>query len=144
MPEALGRLNFIFFDDDAQFDDSLKQLCEALATDIAWIRKHTEYGEAARHWAASGRPAGLLLRSPVLGEAERWIASRPTARKGREATGALTPRRRAIMKMLRGLSDFGWTSRVVGVRQIPEFENSRAPFQHWPDMKGGRNAKRGI
>ncbi len=77
MPEALGRLNFIFFDDDAQFDDSLKQLCEALATDIAWIRKHTEYGEAARHWAASGRPAGLLLRSPVLEEAERWIASRP-------------------------------------------------------------------
>ena len=68
VPEALGRLNFIFFDDDAQFDDSLKQLCEALATDIAWIRKHTEYGEAARHWAASGRPAGLLLRSPVLGK----------------------------------------------------------------------------
>ena len=76
-PEALSRLNFIFFDDEARFDDSLKRLTAALSTDIAWIRKHTEFGEAARHWAAANRPGGLLLRSPVLEEAERWIASRP-------------------------------------------------------------------
>jgi tetratricopeptide (TPR) repeat protein len=77
VPEALARLNFIFFDDTAKFDDSLTRLCEALATDIGWIRKHTEFGEAARHWTAGGRPNGLLLRSPLLEEAERWIASRP-------------------------------------------------------------------
>ncbi len=77
VPDALARLNFIFFDDEAQFADSLKRLCDALATDIDWIRKHTEYGEAARHWSAAGRPGGLLLRSPVLEQAERWIASRP-------------------------------------------------------------------
>ncbi len=78
VPEALSRLNFIFFDDEALFADSLNRLCDALATDIDWIRKHTEYGEAARHWAAGGRPNGLLLRSPALEEAEHWIASRPT------------------------------------------------------------------
>jgi predicted negative regulator of RcsB-dependent stress response len=77
VPEALARLNFIFFDDEALFADGVNQLCNALATDIGWIRKHTQYGEAARHWAAGGRPAGLLLRSPVLEDAERWIASRP-------------------------------------------------------------------
>lgn len=77
VPEALARLNFIFFDDEALFKDSLKRLSEALATDIDWIRKHTEYGGAARRWAAGGRRSGLLLRSPVLEEAERWIASRP-------------------------------------------------------------------
>jgi formylglycine-generating enzyme required for sulfatase activity len=77
VPEALSRLNFIFFDDNAQFDDSLNRLCEALSTDIEWIRKHTEYGQAARRWAAAGRAGGLLLRSPALEEAERWIASRP-------------------------------------------------------------------
>jgi tetratricopeptide (TPR) repeat protein len=77
VPEALARLNFIFFDDDAKFADSLDRLCDALATDIDWIRKHTEYGGAARHWASAGWPGGLLLRSPVLEEAERWIASRP-------------------------------------------------------------------
>jgi hypothetical protein len=77
IPEALRRLNFIFFDDAARFDASADQLAEALQTDIGWVRQHTELGEAARRWSATGRPGGLLLRSPVLEEAERWIASRP-------------------------------------------------------------------
>lgn len=77
VPEALGRLNFIFFDDETKFAASFERLCDALATDIGWIRKHTEYGEAARQWAAAGRTGGLLLRSPVLEDAERWIATRP-------------------------------------------------------------------
>ena len=76
-PEALRRLNFIFFDDPARFEASADRLAEALATDIGWIRQHTEYGEAARRWTAGGRPGGLLLRSPVLEDAEHWIASRP-------------------------------------------------------------------
>jgi hypothetical protein len=61
VPEPLRRLNFIFFDDAAR----------------EWIRKHTEFGEAARRWTAAERPRGLLLHSPVLEEAERWIAARP-------------------------------------------------------------------
>ena len=77
IPEALRRLNFIFFDDPARFEASADRLAEALQTDIGWIRQHTEFGEAARHWSAAGRPGGLLLRSPALEEAERWIASRP-------------------------------------------------------------------
>ena len=77
-PEALRRLNFIFFDDSAQFEASADRLAEALQTDIGWIRQHTVFGEAARRWSAASRPGGLLLRSPVLEEAERWIASRPS------------------------------------------------------------------
>ena len=79
VPEALRRLHFIFFDDDSHFDASMTQLVEALQTDIAWVRKHTEFGEAARRWSQAGRPGprGLLLRSPALDEAERWIATRP-------------------------------------------------------------------
>lgn len=79
VPEQLARLNFIFFDDDSRFDESLNLLVNALETDIEWVRKHTEFGEQARRWALAGRPGprGLLLRSPVLEEAERWIASRP-------------------------------------------------------------------
>jgi hypothetical protein len=76
-PEALRRLNFIFFDDPERFEASADRLAEALGTDIGWIRQHTEYGEAARRWTAGGRPGGLLLRSPVLEDAEHWIASRP-------------------------------------------------------------------
>ena len=77
IPEPLRRLNFIFFDDAAQFEASADRLTEALQTDIGWVRQHTEFGEAARHWSAAGRPGGLLLRSPALEAAERWIGSRP-------------------------------------------------------------------
>jgi tetratricopeptide (TPR) repeat protein len=77
IPEALARLNFIFFEDASRFEVSLELLAEALKTDIGWIRKHTEFGEVARRWVTATRPAGLLLRSPVLEEAERWIGARP-------------------------------------------------------------------
>jgi TIR domain-containing protein len=77
VPEELVRLNFIFFDDAARFEDSTNRLAEALSTDIGWIRQHTEFGDLARGWALAKRPNGLLLRSPSLERAERWIASRP-------------------------------------------------------------------
>lgn len=100
VPEALARLNFIFFDNEALFDDSLDRLCEALQTNIDWIRKHTEYGEAARRWATEGRPGGLLLREPVLEHAEHWIASRPAgAPQPTETTRAfITESRRAATR----------------------------------------------
>jgi TIR domain/Tetratricopeptide repeat len=76
VPEALRHINFIFFDDTSSFDSSADRLAEALRTDIAWIRQHTEFGEAAHRWGAAGRPGSLLLRSPTLETAEHWIASR--------------------------------------------------------------------
>jgi TIR domain len=48
VPEALAKLNFVFFDDNARFEQSADQLAEALNTDIGWIRQHTEFGEQAR------------------------------------------------------------------------------------------------
>jgi TIR domain len=60
VPETLARLNFIFFDDETQFEQSADRLAEALQTDIAWIRRHTEFGEQARRWASAKKPSGLL------------------------------------------------------------------------------------
>ena len=77
VPEALAKFNFIFLDDEARFEESADRLAQALYTDIAWIRRHTEFGEEARHWSLANRPNGLLLRSPALEEAEHWIATRP-------------------------------------------------------------------
>lgn len=77
VPEALRRLNFILFDDPDHFDASANKLAEALQTDIGWIRRHTEFGEAAHLWAVKKRPSGLLLRPPLLEEAEYWSAYRP-------------------------------------------------------------------
>jgi WD40 repeat protein len=79
IPEPLRRLNLIFCEDGPNFEVSMNQLAEALSTDIAWVRKHTEFSTHARRWETAGRPGprGLLLRSPVLEEAEHWIATRP-------------------------------------------------------------------
>src|SRR6516165_6364129 len=54
VPEELAKLNFIFFDDASQFEQSADKLADALQTDIGWIRQHTEYGEAERRWSAVG------------------------------------------------------------------------------------------
>jgi hypothetical protein len=77
VPEALAKLNYIFFDDETRFDESADKLARALRIDIAWIRRHTEFGEAARQWSAANKANGYLLRSPLLEDAERWIAARP-------------------------------------------------------------------
>jgi formylglycine-generating enzyme required for sulfatase activity len=77
VPEALRRLNFIFFDDPAQFETSVDKLATALQTDIAWIRRHTEFGDSARRWVEAGRPGGMLLHPPVLDQAEAWLTFRP-------------------------------------------------------------------
>ncbi len=79
VPEALSRLNFIYFDNEAHFDDSLMRLCDALITNIEWIRKHTTIGERSRPWDLAGRPdpSGLMLRPPELQEAEGWVTWRP-------------------------------------------------------------------
>jgi formylglycine-generating enzyme required for sulfatase activity len=77
VPEALRRLNFIFFDDPTQFEASADKLGAALQTDIAWVRRHTEFGDTARRWMEAGRPGGMLLRPPVLDQAEAWLTFRP-------------------------------------------------------------------
>jgi formylglycine-generating enzyme required for sulfatase activity len=77
VPEALRRLNFIFFDDPTKFAANADTLTNALETDINWIRQHTEYGQAERRWSSAGRPHGLLLQQPTLDLAEYWLTSRP-------------------------------------------------------------------
>lgn len=78
VPEALRRLNFIFFDDPSLFDASARKLVDALQTDIGWIRRHTEYGQRALEWTENEQAAALLLRPPLLDQAETWLALRPT------------------------------------------------------------------
>lgn len=97
VPEALRRLNFIFFDDAAQFDDSVNDLDEALQTDIGWIRRHTELGEAARRWTEASQPAGMLLRPPLLDQAEAWLTFQPRGAPPatRETEGFIAASRRA-------------------------------------------------
>jgi formylglycine-generating enzyme required for sulfatase activity len=107
VPEALRRLNFIFFDDPERFDTSTDRLTKALQTDIVWIRRHTEFGDIARRWVEAGRPSGMLLRPPVLDQAEAWLALRPSGAPAPTAeTEAFIAQSRTAMLGARRLQRF--------------------------------------
>jgi tetratricopeptide (TPR) repeat protein len=133
IPQTLAKLNFVFFDDADHFEASADLLSEALQTDIRWIRRHTEFGEQARRWAAASQPAGLLLRSPVLEQAEQWIASRPAAapapteetqrfirtsrQRSTQRRNVLTGSLAAGLALALGLASLAYWQRTVAVEQ---------------------------
>jgi formylglycine-generating enzyme required for sulfatase activity len=115
VPPELSRLNFISFEDDPRFESNADKLAQALSTDIEWIRRHTELGVSALNWERANKPRGLLLRSPALDAAERWIdqqpqgAPSPTAsmrafiadsRKAENLARARARRTRAVLSIL--------------------------------------------
>jgi hypothetical protein len=77
IPEAIAKVNYLFFDGTDDFDAQADELARALQTDIAWLKEHTRIGELARRWDERGRPSGLTLRGQELQGAEHWVASRP-------------------------------------------------------------------
>jgi WD40 repeat protein len=83
VPDALARLNYIFFIPDAasgangDFSEAIDQLERALEIDIGWIREHTRLGAVAQRWVAQGQRSDLLLRGVELTAAEHWITTRP-------------------------------------------------------------------
>lgn len=74
VPPALASLNFIFFDGDRSYSQSLKDLATALRTDVDWLREHTRLADLARRWQTKGEPAALLLQSSELLSARSWLA----------------------------------------------------------------------
>ena len=145
-PEALAKLNYIFFDDGARFEASADTLARALRIDIVWIRLHTEFGDSARQWSAANRPNGLLLRPPLLEEAERWIAARPEGapalteetrtfiRQSREAA----TRRRNILTASLGIGlivALGLAGRVLSTKSGPTRARSREPGSRGMDRQ---------
>lgn len=76
LPEALTRLNFIFFT-DASFNEGLAKLISALNTDLAWVRQHTRIGEQAIEWDARKKSGARLLTGDSLRQAEGWLINQP-------------------------------------------------------------------
>ncbi|MER8777026.1 TIR domain-containing protein [Mesorhizobium sp. M0977] len=142
VPEVLAKLNHVFFDDEANFETGADKLAEALRIDIKWVRLHTEFGAAARQWSAAKRPNGLFLRSPLLEEAERWIAARPKGaptpteetRSFIEYSRAATTRRRNILTaslilglvVALGLSSYAFYQRSKVQQELGRANNALA------------------
>ncbi len=83
VPEALARLNYLFFiphiasGTSGDFEIAVGQLVDFLQTDIEWIREHTRLGTLAQRWSIQGQGRDLLLWGAELRAAEEWITKRP-------------------------------------------------------------------
>lgn len=71
-PDALSRINYIFFDKGSDPHKSVDDLVEALLVDLDWVREHTRLGERAQRWQKAGHPTSQLLRGKDLDAAEAW------------------------------------------------------------------------
>ena len=84
-PEALAKLNWIFFRESDDFEKANDTLVSALDTDLDWIRAHTRLLTRAIEWENKGKNNSFVLRGDDLGGAEQWLAQ-AGAEKERQPT----------------------------------------------------------
>lgn len=75
VPEALRRLNWLFFRSEEDLDASYRSLITTIETDLEWVRAHTRLLVRASEWAENGKDASFLLAGTDLEESEQWLAS---------------------------------------------------------------------
>ncbi len=73
-PEALAKLNYIFFRESDDFEKATDTLINALDTDLEWVRGHTRLLTRAIEWESKGKNKSFVLRGDDLRTAERWLA----------------------------------------------------------------------
>lgn len=83
VPVALAPINYIFFNETAEFDTSMTTLVAAMHTDLDWVRSHTRLQVRAIEWQAKSRDGSYLLGGSDLREAEAW--------QGRSASQPIKP-----------------------------------------------------
>ncbi len=72
---ALARHNWLFFEDDADFEDGFQKLLTAIDTDLEHVRTHTRLLVRAKEWDDKGHDNSLLLRGGEITGAETWLAA---------------------------------------------------------------------
>jgi hypothetical protein len=108
---AISRPNWLFFRDTDNFEQSFKELIDALNLDIAHVKGHTRFLVRALEWDKKKRKDGFLLQDENLIEAEDWLKSgvnkdpKPTdlQKKFVEASRVLRDRNIKQKKLLLGI-----------------------------------------
>jgi tetratricopeptide (TPR) repeat protein len=78
VPEAVAKLNWIFFRESDDFEKATDELISALDTDLDWVRTHTRLLTRAIEWESKGKNNSFVLRGDDLRSAEQWLAEAPT------------------------------------------------------------------
>ena len=72
-PPQLGRLNYIFFTRDDNFETAVGKLINAIHTDYEWAATHRRIQVKALEWERKNRESSLLLHGRDLQDAEAQI-----------------------------------------------------------------------
>lgn len=74
LPVEVRDRNWIPFQDDSRFEESLERLLAACDRDIEHAKAHTRWLVRALEWDGAGRDRGFLLRGSELTAIEDWLA----------------------------------------------------------------------
>ncbi len=73
LPHPLSFINWLYFREEDDFDQSLQDLLELIERDRNRIKKHTRFLVRAIQWNKKDRNNKFLLRRSDLKEAEEWL-----------------------------------------------------------------------
>jgi WD40 repeat protein len=76
VPQALSSINWIFFNDPNNFEQSFQCLIQALNTDLDYIKAHTRLLTRADEWDSQKQDDSFLLRGRNLESVETWLANK--------------------------------------------------------------------
>lgn len=105
LPEAVAKLNWIFFRPEDDFDASLDLLLVAMDTDLERVRSHTRLLVEAGEWEQREHHKDRLLRGSDLTDAEHWLDASASGEPQPTTTQTLyiAASRRAASHRQRGL-----------------------------------------
>lgn len=73
VPKVLAAINWIYFREEDDFQDSIAKLLESIRTDLDWVKMHTRLLIKAIEWDNKNRDESFVLRGSDLDEAEAWL-----------------------------------------------------------------------
>lgn len=76
MHPAIGRINWLFFEEERNFERSFENLLSLLHSHREYIRLHTKLLLEALEWQSMNRVETELLAGPDRIQAEKWLATR--------------------------------------------------------------------
>jgi CRP-like cAMP-binding protein len=74
LPEQIARHNWVLMRDQAEMEQTLPDLVQAINTDLAWVHLHSRLLTRAIEWDRNRRDPSFTLRGVELARAERWLA----------------------------------------------------------------------
>jgi TIR domain len=71
---AISRYNWIFFQENNEFETNFEALIKAIDTDLNHVKIHTHLLTSAIEWSQENQDSSFLLRGSRLSEAEKWLS----------------------------------------------------------------------